>query len=315
MSNVAVITPPRPALVAGDKPSPIVPTNIEQVWRFADLVAKSGMAPRGMEKPEAITVAILHGLEVGLTPLMALQRIAVVNGRPTIWGDAAMGLVRASGLCEYAREAIKGDGEKMVAVCEVKRRDETESAKREFSVEDAKKAGLWGKQGPWTQYPKRMLQMRARAFALRDTFADVLGGLYLREEIEDHREARDVTPREDPPAPPLVIDAPLAAPPAEAEQPPAPVAAEPSDGIPPMLDRRTPQNGAPKVEAVAPDPDKDPEGFLKWADGILAKVADPEQLQAAFNDQIEPQRAGLFPPDDDALMAIYGKHEKRLGID
>ena len=49
----------------------------------------------------------------------------------------------------------------------------------------AKKASLWTKPGPWQQYPDRMLQMRARGFALRDTFADVLRGLISREEAED----------------------------------------------------------------------------------------------------------------------------------
>src|SRR3990167_6771832 len=98
MSNVATLS--KPALEAGARPQPIIPTNIEQVYRLADAVSKSGMAPRGMEKPETITIAIMHGLEIGLTPLQALQRIAVINGRPAIWGDGAMGLVRASGLCE-----------------------------------------------------------------------------------------------------------------------------------------------------------------------------------------------------------------------
>ena len=43
-----------------------------------------------------------------------------------------------------------------------------------------------GKQGPWTQYPKRMRQMRARAFALRDVFADILKGMPIAEELQDY---------------------------------------------------------------------------------------------------------------------------------
>tara|TARA_R110002020_G_scaffold37892_1_gene114463 strand:- start:30 stop:494 length:465 start_codon:yes stop_codon:yes gene_type:complete len=49
----------------------------------------------------------------------------------------------------------------------------------------AKKAKLWGKPGPWTQYPARMLQVRARAMALRDQFADVLSGIHIGEEVRD----------------------------------------------------------------------------------------------------------------------------------
>ena len=58
-----------------------------------------------------------------------------------------------------------------------------------------KKAGLWGKAGPWSQYPKRMLQMRARSFALRDKFADALSGLLMAEEVQDYSTTVDVTPK------------------------------------------------------------------------------------------------------------------------
>jgi hypothetical protein len=53
-----------------------------------------------------------------------------------------------------------------------------------FTVGDAKRANLWEKAGPWKQYPRRMMEMRARGFALRTAFADVLNGIHLTEEIE-----------------------------------------------------------------------------------------------------------------------------------
>lgn len=229
----------RPSLVAGNRPIAIVPTTMDEAYRLGKAICAAGMAPRGMETPEKCMIAIMRGLEVGLTPMQAVDKIAIVNGRPTIWGDGAMALVRASGLCEYVRETIEGEGDKRVALCSAKRRGEAEPVLRRFGVEDAKKASLWGKSGPWQQYPERMLQMRARAFALRDLFADVLGGLYLREEMEDDRAGR---PREQvveadggpPPAPPIdlpdmrrataVIEHKPAAPVAPApEQPGAPV--------------------------------------------------------------------------------------------
>lgn len=187
----------RSQMSAGSGVHAIVPQTFEQAWRFAQLIASSGMAPKGFEKPEACMVALLHGLELGLTPMAALQSIAVVNGRPSVWGDGAIGLVRGSGLCEWIEESLTDDGENMRAVCLAKRKGDPKPARGEFSVADAKKAGLWSKQGPWTQYPKRMLQARARAFAIRDGFADVLRGVAIREEMADverAREARDVTP-------------------------------------------------------------------------------------------------------------------------
>src|SRR3954466_6585221 len=192
--NVVARTPaePRPELVAGARPTAIIPRSMDEAYRLAKAIVLSGTAPKGVSTPEACMIAIMHGLEIGLPPLTALQRISVINGRPTLWGDAAIGLVRGSGLCEYVEEHIDGE----VAICAAKRKGEPEPIVRTFSVTDAKRAGLWGKAGPWQQYPQRMLQMRARAFALRDGFADVLGGLYLREEIdEDERSsrARDVS--------------------------------------------------------------------------------------------------------------------------
>jgi hypothetical protein len=164
----------------------LVPANFEDLWRMAKAVSASGLAPRGMDRPEQVFVAMAHGLEIGLKPMQSLQRIAVINGRPTIWGDAMIGLVRASGQLERLSETIEGKAgtDDFAAVCVAKRvgSDEVRSV---YSVKDARTAGLWGKSGPWTTSPKRMLQMRARAFALRDLFADVLGGLYMAEEVMD----------------------------------------------------------------------------------------------------------------------------------
>lgn len=212
--------PPKlPTMTAGGAVRAIVPQDFEGAWRIASAVCKAQMAPRGLDTPEKAMVAIMHGLEVGLTPMNALQSIAVVNGRPTIWGDGAIGLARASGLLEWMEEKYEGaeyeDGFK--AICIVKRKGEPKPTRSEFSVADAKKAGLWGKQGPWQQYPKRMLQMRARAFALRDGFADVLKGLSIKEEVEDYA-IRDAMPRDEPPAPPVPeIASPSAQPAATAE--------------------------------------------------------------------------------------------------
>jgi hypothetical protein len=188
---------PRPSsslasLRAGARPRAIVPRTLDEAMTFARAVVAARMAPSGFETPEACMIAILHGMEVGLTPLSALQRIAVIGGRPTIWGDGAMALVRASGLAASIEERIEGTGPTdWVAICSVRRKGDVHPVERRFSADDARRARLWGKARPWSDYPQRMLQMRARAFALRDVFADVLGGLYLREEIEGSEETAE----------------------------------------------------------------------------------------------------------------------------
>jgi hypothetical protein len=152
--------------------------SFDDAFRFAKMVAASEFAPKDFKgKPESCMLAIQHGSEVGLSPMQSLQSIAVINGRPTIWGDAALALVQSSPVCEYVKEYVEGQGDNLTAVCEAKRRGYPAPTVSRFSMADAKRAGLAGKTGPWSQYPERMLALRARGFALRNAFADALRGL------------------------------------------------------------------------------------------------------------------------------------------
>lgn len=157
------------------------PKNFEQAMQLSEYLASSTMVPKDfVGKPGNCLIAMQWGMEVGLKPLQALQGIAVINGRPSLWGDALLALVRASAVCEYVRESDDGH----TATCRAKRKGQPEDVST-FSMDDAKQAGLINKDGPWKQYPKRMRQMRARAFRLRDTFPDVLKGMDVTEAIMD----------------------------------------------------------------------------------------------------------------------------------
>lgn len=177
------------------------PSDMDQLWRAAQAFAKSGLAPKGIDTPEAVFVAMEMGLELGLPLMASLQNIAVVNGRPTLWGDSQLAVVRATGELEEFSEWYEQGGQRLprnpstfddgtAAVCRVKRRG-MEASETAFTVGDAKRASLWSKQGPWSQYPARMLRFRARSFALRDQFGDALRGLLSTEEAHD---VVDVTP-------------------------------------------------------------------------------------------------------------------------
>lgn len=182
MSNVTPIQ-------AGKGQFSLAPQSLDEAMRFADLLSKSSIVPKDYRgNPGNIMVAIQWGMEIGLQPMQAMQNIAVINGRPSIWGDAMIALVRASPNFECITET-QDDKQ---ATCIIKRKGEPEAV-RTFSMEDAKRAGLMGKSGPWTQYPKRMMQMRARSWALRDVFPDVLKGMICAEEALDSG-PRDVTP-------------------------------------------------------------------------------------------------------------------------
>ena len=183
-SSESVVLAPRESISVGSRGIEL--RSIEELYRFAKFVAASPFAPRGFQSPEAIVVAIQYGYELGLTPMQSLQNVAVINGKPSIYGDAMLAVVRASGLLEYITERFEGAGELRKAVCVVKRAGAPHERLTEFGVIDARRAGLWAKPGPWQQYPDRMLMFRARGFALRDEFGDVLRGLVSVEEAADY---------------------------------------------------------------------------------------------------------------------------------
>ncbi len=252
-------TPPaiaKAGLSTGGPLAALVPQDLDQAFRLSKALSLSGdMVPKHFQgKPEMIMAAIARGMEIGLAPMQALSNIAVINGRASIWGDALPALIQRAG--HDIDSGIEGEGDQMVAWAEVTR-SSGKVYRRTFSVADAKKAGLWGKTGPWQSYPQRMLQMRARSYAARDGAADALMGLQVAEEMQDVAPMRDVTPA--PKGPNLAQR--LAAPPA-----PPPDAEIQGEIVPPEDDP------APPPEAHwtdAPPPDFFP-GTPAFTEGVNA---------------------------------------------
>ncbi len=153
---------------------------------LATMMAQSPFVPNEFRgQKEHVFLAMAVGADLGLSPFQSLQNIAIINGRTCIWGDTLLAVVKNYSDFEDIQERITHH----VATCTVKRKHQSPHTVT-FSEEDAKRAGLWGR-NVWAKYPKRMLQMRARAFALRDVFPDALRGLQVREEVEDHADIPD----------------------------------------------------------------------------------------------------------------------------
>lgn len=266
------------AMRAGAKPMAIVPQTFEECYRMAKLLAASGMVPDNYrDKPEACCVAVMQGLELGLSPVAAVNSIAVINGRPSVWGDGALAVVRASGLMESFKET--DDGKE--ATCAIKRKDDTEPIVRKFSMDDAKRAGLAGKKGPWQDYPQRMRQMRARSWALRDGFADVLKGLYIAEEAQDIP-MRDVTPSAG------VLDVPDTV---EAPAPEVLSEAEQSQDL--------------------PFPDQ--QGYLTHLGDELAAAATKDVFDEVWSAHLDSSDGRLSRESQAAAQDLHDKHVKKFG--
>jgi hypothetical protein len=197
--------------------------NWDEGFRIANQLAKSNLVPKiYKEQAQDIVVAMQLGAELGLPPMQSLQSIAVINGKPGIYGDGFLGVIMAApayakhteyylvGVDKLVEEPVEENGnvqikqvkrrvferrdalttddlakEDTTAVCSFWRRGNPDPFTATFSIGDAKRASLLGKEGPWRNYPSRMLKMRARGFAGRDAFAGELRGMKTAEEIQD----------------------------------------------------------------------------------------------------------------------------------
>jgi hypothetical protein len=169
--------------------------NVSDLEKFSERIAKSGLAPKSFDTPEKVLVALVYGRELGFSPMQSLQSLIVINGKVSISGDGAKALCEP--FAEFIKDEVIGESKtdsRGIRVT-VKRANKPPLV-RDFTVGDAKRAGLWGKAGPWLTYPERMCYYRAIGFALRDAFPDVLRGIKTEEELRDY-------PQEERPAPPV----------------------------------------------------------------------------------------------------------------
>jgi len=164
------------------------PTTLREAMDYAEVIAGTDMIPSAFRgKPGNVLIAMDWGREIGLSPLQALQNIAVIGGRPAVWGDAVLALIMAHPDFVGIHEGTRGEGDAREGYCRIERRNRAPK-EHVFSWEQAKRAKLSGKSGPWQEYPDRMLMLRARGFAARDTFPDVLRGIVTVEEARDMRD-------------------------------------------------------------------------------------------------------------------------------
>jgi hypothetical protein len=181
----------------------LVPQSMAEAMKLSEALASTTMVPKECRgRPEEVLARVLYGSGLGMNPLQAVNAVSLINGKPTLWGDGLVAVCRSHPAFAGLEEKLTGAGEDMAATVIVHRKGEP-PLESTFSVADAKRAGLWGRSGPWSQYPQRMLMARARGFALRVAFADALMGLI------DETEARDY-PSDAPAAAPVVHEVPAA---------------------------------------------------------------------------------------------------------
>lgn len=305
----------------------VVPRSIEEIWRVSKMVVVGGLAPQslvgfgdkaksGDDAVSAVSIAIMFGAELGLPPMAALRSMAVINGRPALYGDGLVSVIRRSGKAAYIRMGY--DEKAKAGFCEAKRMDTGEELRVEFSEADARQAGLWSDQpkvrrngrngpyetdndSPWYRHPKRMMQWRATGFCLRNLFADVLAGVLTDDEAREasggYVDYEDVEP-----AP--AVSAP-GAPPAPPAPPPAP---EPE---PDELDET--DNSDSPYDSDYPDepPFETPEDLFKRAEKWGKNINDADALEI-YLDDLGQHLDGLGDEDRKHLQSIIDRVSDRI---
>lgn len=186
----------------------IMPRNIEEAGRYAQGLCVANIVPDafreggkrdGAPNHALVMMGVLKSMEVGVPPQTGLAGLLPINGRFSVWGDLAAALVQKTGKVANQQVVRIGDAnfDEDAAIglwpdafgfrVLYWRVGQEDPYVGEFTVRDAKRGGLWNNASrqPWVKYPKRMLFNRARAFALRDGFADGLSGLTIAEEVLD----------------------------------------------------------------------------------------------------------------------------------
>lgn len=347
MTETAIATLPAPSrrtqeIRVVNDPIPVLDTaRFEHMQRIATVMAHSSLVPDALCKtkvegqrepvplePQEIVsncfLVVNQGVRWGMDPFAVAQCVSVVHGKLCYEGKLIAAVLEAKLDIELEYEfSGQGDAMKVVVSAAINGKPVIDSKNKPKTVEGT--VGEWkttGAGSPWSAKggSVRMLRYRGAREWARVYAPSMMLGVYSDDEMDalgDERRGRmatEVIVRDEPPAPPP----PLAAIPAPATQPEvhaesATEAVSEPTGASAAVASQEP--AAPAIKSDVPDPNKNPEAFLKWADERLKKVNDPDALSVVFDAEIQPHRAGLFPPDDDELMAMHKRHENRLGID
>ena len=77
-------------------PVSLMPQTFDGKFQMAQVLAQSGLLPTGLNTPQKVCVALEWGHELQLSPMVAVNNIAVINGKPTLSADIMAAVVKRS---------------------------------------------------------------------------------------------------------------------------------------------------------------------------------------------------------------------------
>lgn len=157
-------------------------------YRMAQILSTAGIIPDVYRnKPADCMVAIDMANRMGVSPLMVMQSLYVVKGKPSWSGQACMSFIQAHPDFTDVRPVYVENKEKNDRGCYIraKRTSDGSEVKGVLVTLTMAKAEGWTKNSKWTTMPDLMLAYRAAAFFARVYCPSVLMGVSVEGEIED----------------------------------------------------------------------------------------------------------------------------------
>jgi hypothetical protein len=161
-----------------------MPQTLKEKMEMATILAKSGLVPNTLNTAEKVLVALQTGHELGLSPMVSVNNVVPINGKPTLSADIMYALARNSpeygGIEWKQRTAQKAE----VVITRITSKGAAEKFTGYFDMEMARQSGL-AEKDIYKKYPDRMMRVRALSRACKEAFPDVFAGIYSPEEAED----------------------------------------------------------------------------------------------------------------------------------
>lgn len=159
--------------------------SFRESYKLASVFAKSSLVPQQYQgKTEDCAIAVDMAERMGVTPLMVMQNLYVVKGKPSWSGQACMSFIKA----KYgdAMPVYTGERGTDSRGCYVRARTpEGEVIEgTEVTIAMAKAEG-WMNNSKWKNMPEQMLAYRAASFFARVYCPEILMGVQVEGEAED----------------------------------------------------------------------------------------------------------------------------------
>lgn len=177
------------------------PDDFQKLFDIGKMFASSELIPQNYQKkPMDCAIAVDMANRIGVSPMMVMQNLYVVKGKPQWSGQACMSMIMGSGKYSNVRPIYTGEKGKDSWGCYIRATDkETGEVIKgtEVTIDMAKKEEWYSKPdrygnetSKWQTMPEQMLAYRAAAFFARVYIPNSLMGVYVEGEVEDMEPAR-----------------------------------------------------------------------------------------------------------------------------